>query len=315
VIATKEDIAACFRLLLDRKPNPEEIAGHFSMVGASLDHVVASYVNSLEFQSRGLLRRETSATIVEFEGFRLYVDPEDRAIGGPLFYHILPETTDCFRDQVRPGGVVLDIGANCGYFSFLACSLGASVWAFEPLATNVRLLAASHILNRDAPLRIIPAAASSESGLLVIGASYSDGVVGPVPEGLERALNADYVAKVRIDDLIPSHTEVDLIKIDVEGHEFRALLGAADTIEAWHPVILTEFSPTALAANSKVSGREYLELLESWDYETSVFDNPRADTPDKILRACDGVDHVDLIARVGVRATDTNSRKPNRSKE
>ena len=88
----------------------------------------------------------------------------------------------------------------------------------------------------------------------MIGASYTNGIVGPAPESPEAALSADYVAAVRVDDCLPPDMPVDLIKIDVEGHEFRALSGARRTIERYHPVILTEFSLAGLEANSRVSG-------------------------------------------------------------
>ena len=65
----------------------------------------------------------------------------------------------------------------------------------------------------------------------------------------------------RIDDVIPRDEPVSLIKIDVEGHEYLALVGALRTIRERRPVIVSEFSPAGLKVNSRRSGTEYLQLL------------------------------------------------------
>ena len=287
VIATKEDISACFRLLLGRSPNPEEIHGHFSLAGAPLDAVVGSYLQSLEFQSRGLLAPKTNASLVAFEDFAIYVDPEDRMIGANIRPGYEPELTRIFSGYVKPGSSVLDIGANCGYFSLLACSLGATVYAFEPLASNVRLLMASRARNGwEDKLHVFAAAASAEPGTLSIGAAYSDGVVGELSNDPRIALRLDYTVAVRIDDMIPADADISFLKIDVEGHEPLALAGAARTIGRCRPVILTELAIPALAANAHVSGRDYLEQLRSSRYRLAAADDPGCDGIEAILALC-----------------------------
>jgi FkbM family methyltransferase len=294
--ATREDIDACFRLLLNREPHAEEKAGHYSLAGSSLDLVVSSYLQSLEFQHRGLLTPKHPAEVVTLDHFQIYVAQNDQLIAPGIRAGYEPEVTRAFMEHLKPDSSVLDIGANCGYFSLLACSLGATVYAFEPLQCNVRLLSASRIINRYQDLHILAAAASDTPATLAIGASYTNGVVGLPPENPEQALSADYVATVRVDDCVPPDAFVSLVKIDVEGHEFRALSGAAQTIKRCHPVIITEFSPSALEANSRVSGQDYLHQLASWHYHISVVGDPEINTIEQILTRCAGIHHIDLIA-------------------
>lgn len=297
MFATREDIYACFRLLLGRSPNPEEITGHFDRVGAPLEPVVSSYLNSLEFRNRGLCTPSQSAELISVERFGVYVASDDQLIAPDIRSGYQPEVTRVFTEHLRADSCVLDIGANCGYYSLLACSFGCEVYAFEPLLRNLRLLAASRIYNRfDRQLHIVAAAASDASQTLVIGASYTNGVVGPVPGTAAAALDADYIAAVCVDASIPSDTRVGLIKIDVEGHEYRALMGAARAIERSHPVIISEFAPAALTANSLVSPREYLELIASWGYSLSVVGAPAMNTFDLIVRSAENRDHIDIIA-------------------
>lgn len=48
-------------------------------------------------------------------------------------------------------------------------------------------------------------------------------------------------------------TNVDCIKMDIENHEYYALLGAIETIKEWKPVLIIEISYT---------GKRYFELFE-----------------------------------------------------
>jgi hypothetical protein len=52
--------------------------------------------------------------------------------------------------------------------------------------------------------------------------------------------------------------EVSLMKIDVEGHEAEVLVGAANTIGAFHPVIIIEIF--------KINHKKVLLILEGYGY-------------------------------------------------
>ena len=91
--ATREDIVACFRLLLGREPHTEELAGHYLLAGSPLDAVVSSYLQSLEFQHRGLLARNSEAELVTLERFQIYVAADDQLIAPNIRAGYEPETT------------------------------------------------------------------------------------------------------------------------------------------------------------------------------------------------------------------------------
>jgi FkbM family methyltransferase len=296
LLATRQDVVSCFRLLLGREPHLEEMEGHFGLVGSPLDSVVCSYLESLEFRNRGLLTRESGAERIELDDFSIYVASDDALIAPGIRSGYELETTSTFLAHMGQGAV-LDIGANCGYFTLLAASRGREVWAFEPLQRNLRLLHASLAANGFPRIRIIAAAASDAPGSLTIGASYTNGIVSDHrPDDPIAALAADYVASARIDDTVPPRTRVSLIKIDVEGHEYKAIQGARNTILASRPVIISEFAPPALIANSGCSGRKYLELFRELGYRVSAIGNPKADTVDEILASAAGTDHIDILA-------------------
>src|SRR5215475_4537164 len=81
--ATTDDIHYCFRLLLGRRPNREEMAGHFSKVGWPLSDVVAGYLRSVEFSNRGLLTLTPykSLKMASLDGFSIWADQDDQEVG------------------------------------------------------------------------------------------------------------------------------------------------------------------------------------------------------------------------------------------
>jgi FkbM family methyltransferase len=294
-LATKGDILACFRLLLGRDPHIEERAGHFGLVGAPLDSVVSSYLQSMEFRKRGLLCPSDEVELVVLDEFSIYVAKDDHLIAPGIRGGYEPDVARAFVERMG-NGTVIDLGANCGYYSLLAASRGASVYAFEPSQRNLRLLHASVALNDLPRITIIAGAASSRIRTLAFAASYTNGVVADVPPGPQGALEADYVTAVRVDDVIPSGECVTLIKIDVEGHEYHAITGAVETIRRCRPVIISEFSPGGIEANSKVSPESYLDLLRSLGYHIYAIGRPDVTKNDAILALTHEIDHIDIVA-------------------
>ena len=274
--ATEADILGCFRLILGRMPNPEEWRGHSTRVGEPLGQVVSSYVTSLEFQRRGFLNRDAGQDIVsaEVQGFLIYSSQDDAAVGKPVRDdNYEPDVTRLFRSRLQPGMSVVDIGANIGYFTMLAASLvGAQghVLAVEPNPRNVRLLEASRRANAFDNVTIAQSAAGRETGILILNTSYSNGTTSTPPDELGQLLAAESVSCIRLDSLLDGWTTVDLIKVDVEGAEYNALLGAEATIRRCRPFIISEFSPGMMPGISHISGDEYLRWLIALGYELGV---------------------------------------------
>ncbi len=309
--ADAADIFYCFRLLLGRPPNPEEWRGHAMRAGEPLAGVVASYVNSLEFSRRALAGpsagpRSPDIELVTLSGFSIFVSPSDAAVGRHVRVDgYEPEVTAVFRRLLRPGMGVVDIGANIGYFTLLSASLvgaGGFVLAIEPNPRNARMLEASRRANGFAHVVVSQTAAGRDTGLLVLHAADSNGTTSAPPEAASALLEAETVACTRVDALVPATRRIDLVKADVEGAEYNALLGARALIARDRPVIISEFSPNLMPGISGVSGPAYLDWLSDRGYALAVI------APDGALHeaacaadvmaahAARGVDHIDIVA-------------------
>lgn len=308
--ATREDIFFCFRLLLGRSPHREEWEGHVEHVGGDLDAVVRSYLSSYEFSLRAAAllghRASDRVTLATPKGFSIYVQDDDAAVGrhvkGDAYE---PNVTAVFRDRLRPGMHVLDIGANIGYYTMLSASLvgpSGSVTAIEPNPDSARLLEASRRANSFDNVIVLQVAAGRDLGLLVLHGSYGNVMTSAAPDDASVLLNSTTVPSFRVDDLMPRTKNIDFVKIDVEGAEYNALVGASELIKRCHPTIVSEFSPNMMPGISGVDGRRYLRFLLDFGYKISVIEGEGAlracgTDPERVMdaHAESGVDHIDLL--------------------
>ena len=308
--ATGEDIFFCFRLLLGRPPNHEEWGGHFAQRGTDLDALVRSYMTSFEFSRRAdmLLRNRSNerVSLAKSKGFSIYVQEADTQVSEHVKRDAYePNVTAVFLDRLRPGMHVLDIGANIGWYTMLSASLvgpSGSVIAIEPNPESAKLLEASRRANSFENVIVLQVAAGREPGLLVLHGSYGDAMTLAAPNDEAALRDATTVPSFKVDDLIPREKKIDLVKIDVQGAEYNALLGASELITRWHPTIVSEFSPSMMPGISGVDGREYLRFLLGFGYKFAVIER------DGTLRGCgtdaesvmdaylsSGVDHIDIL--------------------
>jgi FkbM family methyltransferase len=182
-----------------------------------------------------------------------------------------PLVQDFLQRNVRPGDVVLDVGANVGFFTLIAARLVGSegrVYAFEPLPSNVETLRRNVELNALANVEIIEAAVGAVEGRarLALGRSSLDGRLIADDQSAEESVEVRVVSL----DGVGLRDPARVVKIDVEGAEWDVLKGMKDLLRT-RPIILCEVhsdgAPTdQLAAVADALGPladEYrLEFLE-----------------------------------------------------
>lgn len=219
---------------------------------------------------------------VEVLGHRMALDDRD-SLRLSVARIIEPTLTRFVQATVKPGDVVLDVGANIGYFTLLlARGVGAAgrVVALEPDAQNVALLTRNVAQNGYADrVTILPQAAWDTSGPLRLFRSEENrGDHHTYDDGDARESVA--IDALRIDDYAPiASGPVALVKMDIQGAEYRALLGMRELLERNRDVVLlTEFWPLGLE-RAGAPAAIYLELLTSLGF--TLFDVP--DDGDEIV--------------------------------
>ena len=189
-------------------------------------------------------------------GVKYFIDPEDLVIAPQMVIYRQWEAdlSALFRQFCTRDSVVIDVGANFGYFTCLAATLigpggAGKVFAFEPNPKLAALLRRNMEINWSmAPVMLHEAAVADFDGRVVLHIPREHGANASLsPPELANVDTVD-VKSVRLDDIIPSDVAVDILKIDVEGHELGVLEGARALI-ARSPAIkvIMEWSRSQMA--------------------------------------------------------------------
>lgn len=148
--------------------------------------------------------------------------------------------------------VVVDIGANVGYYSLMAAEKVTTghIYSFEPVSKNLEKLERNISLNKLTVIHPIQTAISNVSGRTVIYISADD---NSGMSGLRAAENfsgqSETVKCLTLDEAVTAYNipKINLVKIDVEGSEVNVLRGMTKTITEQLPVLLMEVSAATLA--------------------------------------------------------------------
>jgi len=144
---------------------------------------------------------------------------------------------------------VLDIGANTGFYTLLACAANpkARVTAFEPVPATIEALRSNIALNGfEGRCQTVSCAVADAVGraafhvpfgttpdMASLGRTGWLGIAGEVTE----------VATTTIDAAVGHSGHLDLVKVDVEGHEDVVLKGGLRTLDACRPALILECNP------------------------------------------------------------------------
>ena len=179
-------------------------------------------------------------------------------------------TTNRLRNAVWPGLRLVDVGANFGYYAVLTAHWAGPegrVWAFEPTVEFRRRLVEHLELNSlQERVRVLDYGLSDGDGEGMISVGDSSATLHPVEGG-----QTEFSERIRFRplDAVAGElgiTGVDLIKVDIDGHEPRFLAGARELIMRDRPAMVMEFSQLNLdCAGSDV--RELRDRLLELGYE------------------------------------------------
>lgn len=167
-----------------------------------------------------------------------------------------PEETKVVRRLLDETDVLVNVGANVGYYCCHGLSKGKHVIAFEPIQRNLSYLALNIKANNWTGIEIYPIALSNEIGVLDIygwdtGASIIKGWAG-VPDNYQTLVPSSTMDRVLGTRLQGRKV---LILMDVEGAEKWVLEGAAKML-ALEPkpvwmveIMIEEHQPDGVAIN------------------------------------------------------------------
>ena len=195
---------------------------------------------------------------VQVQGHKMWLDDKDTLeLATQEIYE--PVETGIFMKQIRAGSVVLDIGANIGYYTLIAArQVGPQgrVYAFEPDPANFQLLKKNVEQNSYRNVVLVNKAVSSKTRTLRLFRSQTnrgDHRVYDSKDGRESVP----IEAVALDDLFKKmDKKVQFIKMDIQGSEALALEGMRGLIRKNRSLkLVAEFEPRCLKACGSDPGK------------------------------------------------------------
>jgi FkbM family methyltransferase len=173
-----------------------------------------------------------------------------------------PKQTALVLEYLHPGAVVLDVGANTGYYVLLAASaVGANghVHAFEIQQRMVEILHRNVVRNGlQQVVSVVGAGCFSAEGTATIeprGDPGSARIAFAVTGGRVPVTTIDrYAAAEAI-------SRVDLILIDAEGADFEILKGAPAVLARFRPVVMAEVNHLEAFGGTEEAMRAFMTRL------------------------------------------------------
>ena len=140
----------------------------------------------------------------------------------------------------------LDVGANIGFYSMFAVSLNPRIRsiAFEPNPKVRKRLVDNLVINKFLTrVSVIPFGASSKAGMAEFFVPPKSGSGAGSLRDLHPEEGEPHKFQVRlhaIDEIFHTDSKIDVIKIDIEGSEYQAILGGEKLIASQQPIIVIE---------------------------------------------------------------------------
>ncbi len=202
-------------------------------------------------------------TVTEVQGNVMFLDPID-TLNLSVTGVYEPLETEVMRREVKAGSVVLDLGANIGYYTLIMAKMvgkKGKIFAFEPEPNNFDLLKRNVLVNGYRNVQLVQKAVSNITGNANLYLSESDKGDNRIYDSKDCRSHVE-IQVTRLDDYFENYSEkISLIKIDTQGAEPGVIDGMSLLLKKNPNVkIITEFWPLGLKKFG-VNPEEYLRLL------------------------------------------------------
>jgi FkbM family methyltransferase len=185
-----------------------------------------------------------------------------------------------YKNLLKPGMLVFDIGANQGHYTAGFLLLGSKVISVEPQKDCFKILRARFRKNKN--VHLLNCACDAETGEKMIHISNMNTISSMSEDWISAVQNSkrfpeaewkktDTVKAITLESLKLSYGQPDFIKIDVEGYELNVLMGLKSKV----PLISIEY--TFEIMKTTLECLEYLSKIG----EISVLADDSKGIPDK----------------------------------
>lgn len=178
--------------------------------------------------------------------------------------------TKIIEQIMKPGYVILEIGANIGYYALMESRLvgeTGKIFAIEPEIDNFRLLNRNIELNGIKNIEIFNFAISDSGGEVPFYLTENSNLHSMI-KPKKGQYNTLMVKTKTADDFLSDKGKIDYLRMDIEGYEYQALKGMHRTLsENKNLQLFIELHCNLLRAERSI---EILRKLKSYRFEIFV---------------------------------------------
>jgi len=191
---------------------------------------------------------------IDVHNYRMIVGLNDPGISRTLFLFGTREKDHIYilNKELSPGNVILDLGANIGYYALMEAKLlgnDGCVYAIEPSPSNFDMLRKNISLNNyESIVEVFQMGASNKTGKEKFYTSEMSnlGTFSPTryygKSSMTESLPSTYIKTTTIPDFVVDKKPIDFIRMDIEGYEVEVFEGMIPLLENknFSPKILFE---------------------------------------------------------------------------
>lgn len=205
-----------------------------------------------------------------------YVDIAS-CLGYPLFKYGVYESgmLEVLKTYLKPGNIFVDLGTNEGYFTVIASQIvgnNGKVISVEPQSRLQLIIKANLELNKCENVTVLQAIIldAPKMASMYISTDMNTGSTSLVKTS-RFTLPKEEIQGLTLTEVFQQQgiTTCDLLKVDIEGYEYEAILGSRELFTS-HRVkaIALELHPNHLAKRG-LSEKEIIDFLSSCGYSLS----------------------------------------------
>jgi len=275
---SSEEVKTAYKLILRRAPENDAIV-EMRRGEESLESLAQVLMQTPEFRRLAAFKQDDDQARQWVcaqirKKLRIWLDLNDYGVAaGVLEDDWERDETNFILSNLEPGDLFVDVGANIGWFTILACDRVGSagrVIAFEARSDLAERLQLSIEENGFASRCAVHATALGDhqgsTQIASIPSEHNPGHSFLVTGAAEPGAMVHGTIKMEKLDAFKYDRPIKVLKIDVEGAEHLVLKGGVETISSHKPVIVMELFPKWLRKISGVDPQETLELLLGLGY-------------------------------------------------
>ncbi len=181
-----------------------------------------------------------------FKKYTFYYLANDKYVGQRVAVEKYePYETQLILRQLKKDGVVVDVGANIGYYTILMADKVKKIYAFEPDKISFEILKKNIAANKLKNVTAINAAVGSKEEIKNLYKSKENlGDHKLYKTQKQEFLQKEAVEVIKLDNYLKDE-KIEMIKIDTQGWEPEVIEGAKNIIKKDSPVIFLEYSPSS----------------------------------------------------------------------